>query len=328
MTLDAIFTTPPARSSRVPEAPERPAPTPVQVSIDGDAVAVPEGSTILAACRSIGVDIPTLCFLENLTPVNVCRICVVEVTGSRVLVPACSRRVEAGMEVQTGSERVRHSRRLVLELLGSSVDLSLAPGVAEMMAEYGADPARFGPAASANAAGERETRQPGHHHQPTGAAAETVAQPVKVDNDLYVRDYSRCILCYRCVEACGTDAQNTFAIAVAGRGFDARISTEYDAPLPFSACVYCGNCIGVCPTGALMFRSEHEMRAADTWNEAAQATTDTICPYCGVGCTLTLHVQDNAVVKVTSPMDSSIAEGHLCIKGRFGYQFVQERPRP
>ena len=95
--------------------------------------------------------------------------------------------------------------------------------------------------------------------------AETVAQPVKVDNDLYVRDYSRCILCYKCVEACGEDAQNTFAIAVAGRGFDARISTEFDVPLPESACVYCGNCIGVCPTGALMFRSEYDLREAGDW---------------------------------------------------------------
>jgi predicted molibdopterin-dependent oxidoreductase YjgC len=289
-------------------------------------VSAPAGSTILDACRAEGIAIPTLCFLETLTPVNACRLCVVEVTGSRVLAPACSRRVEAGMEIQTGSARVRHSRKLVLELLGSSVDLSLASGVAEMMVEYEADPTRFGPPAPPTAVGDREARAPGHHDRPSGAAAETVAQPVKVDNDLYVRDYSRCILCYRCVEACGTDAQNTFAIAVAGRGFDARISTEYDAPLTSSACVYCGNCIGVCPTGALMFRSEHEMRASGTWDESAQATTDTICPYCGVGCTLTLHVQDNEIVKVTSPMDSSVTEGHLCVKGRFGFAFVRRPP--
>jgi predicted molibdopterin-dependent oxidoreductase YjgC len=298
----------------------------VEAMLDGRIVAVPAGSTILDACRAEGIDVPTLCFLESLTPVNACRVCVVEVTGSRVLVPACSRRVEPGMEVLTGSERVRHSRKMVLELLGSAVDLSLAPGVAEMMVEYGADPTRFGSLAPATEAGAREAHEPGRHDPPSGALAETVAQPAKVDNDLYVRDYARCILCYRCVEACGADAQNTFAIAVAGRGFDARISTEYDTPLTASACVYCGNCIGVCPTGALMFRSEHEMRAAGTWDEAAQATTDTICPYCGVGCTLTLHVQDNSVVKVTSPMDSSVSEGHLCIKGRFGFQFVQERP--
>jgi predicted molibdopterin-dependent oxidoreductase YjgC len=323
-----VFFEPPARPSRVPgPPPDEPAPT-VEVVLDGRTLGVPAGSTILDACRAAGIEIPTLCFLENLAPVNVCRICVVEVAGSRVLVPACSRRVEPGMEVATGSDRVRHSRRMVLELLGSAVDLSLAPGVAKMMREYGADPARFGPPARPVAAGDREARHPGHHEPPSGAAAETVAVPPKVDNDLYVRDYSRCILCYRCVEACGTDAQNTFAIAVAGRGFDARISTEYDTPLPTSACVYCGNCIGVCPTGALMFRSEFEMRAAGTWDEAAQATTDTICPYCGVGCTLTLHVQDNAIVKVTSPLDSTVGAGHLCIKGRFGFAHVQERPAP
>ena len=97
--------------------------------------------------------------------------------------------------------------------------------------------------------------------------------PAKIDNDLYVRDYSKCILCYKCVDACGDQYQNTFAITVAGRGFDARISTEYANPLPESACVYCGNCIAVCPTGALMFRSEHELRQAAAWDETRQTQT-------------------------------------------------------
>ncbi len=324
--IERILLEPPARPSQIPTAPEAPVPSVVEMTLDGRSVSVPAGSTILDACRAVGIDVPTLCFLENLTPVNACRVCVVEVAGGRVLAPACSRRVEPGMEVSTGSERVRASRRLVLELLGSAVDLSTAPGVAEMMTEYGADPSRFGSPAPPAAAGERDARETGHHHAPDGASAETVGQPVKIDNDLYVRDYAKCILCYKCVEACGDDAQHTFAIAVAGRGFDTRISTEYDAPLPSSACVYCGNCIGVCPTGALMFRSEHEMRTAGTWDESAQTQTDTICPYCGVGCTLTLHVQDNEIVKVTSPLDSSVTEGHLCIKGRFGYGSVQRRP--
>jgi predicted molibdopterin-dependent oxidoreductase YjgC len=274
----------------------------IEFEIDGSPVRVPEGTTLLDACRAEGVDTPTLCYLENLTPVNVCRVCVVEVEGSRALVPACSRAAEAGMKVRTDSERVRVSRRMVLEFLASSVDMSLAgEDVHRWQSEYGADPERYG--------GERET----------------VAQPVKVDNDLYVRDYSRCILCYKCVEACGVDAQNTFAIATAGRGFDARISTEFDAPLPESACVYCGNCIGVCPTGALMFKSEHDMRAAGTWDEARQTVTDSICPYCGVGCELELHVQDNEIVKVTSPLDNDITSGHLCVKGRFGFAYVQQR---
>src|ERR1700738_3751557 len=228
----------------------------VTVSIDGQELEVLEGATILDACRQLRIDTPTLCQLETLTPVNVCRVCVVEVEGSRVLVPACSRKVEAGMKIRTDSERVRHSRRLVLELLGSSVDMSLcAPEVQGWMTRYGAEPQRFGP----------------------GSA--TVAQPVKVDNELYVRDYSRCILCYKCVEACGVDAQNTFAIGVAGRGFDAHISTEFTVELPESACVYCGNCIGVCPTGALMFKSEYDMREAGTGDESKQAGTETVCSY-------------------------------------------------
>jgi len=281
----------------------------VDLTIDGTAVRVPEGTTLLQACKTIGIETPTLCYLENLTPVNVCRVCVVEVEGSRVLVPACSRPVEPGMVVHTDSERVQHSRRLVFELLGSSVDLSTAdPRFKADMARYGATPERF---ESGDASGH--------------GARSTVAQPVKVDNDLYVRDYSKCVLCYKCVEACGTDAQNTFAIAVAGRGFNATIATEFDTPLPDSACVYCGNCIGVCPTGALMFKSEHDMRAAGTWREEEQTVTDTICPYCGVGCTLQLHVQDNSIVRVTSPQDHDVTEGHLCIKGRFGWQFVQNR---
>jgi predicted molibdopterin-dependent oxidoreductase YjgC len=274
----------------------------VALTIDGRDVLARQGATILDACRRLGVDTPTLCQIDNLTPVNVCRVCVVELEGSRVLVPACSRKVEEGMKIRTDSERVRHSRRLVLELLASSVDMSLTSRqVHGWIEQYGADPSRF------------------------GAEAATVAQPVKVDNDLYVRDYSRCILCYKCVEACGVDAQNTFAIAVAGRGFDSHISTEFDTPLPESACVYCGNCIGVCPTGALMFKSEHDMRAAGTWDESKQTVTETVCPYCGVGCMLELHVQVNSIVKVVSPLDSSVTSGHLCVKGRFGFQFVQKR---
>jgi predicted molibdopterin-dependent oxidoreductase YjgC len=297
----------------------------LELTIDGQSVRVPEGTTLLEACRGQGIATPTLCYLENLTPVNVCRVCVVEVEGSRALVPACSCPAENGMVVHTDSDRVRLSRRMVLEFLASSVDLSLAPTVSEYLRRYNAHPERLGPPAAGS---ERDFRPAGHHHQPDGPTAETVTQPVKVDNELYVRDYSRCILCYKCVEACGVNAQNTFAIAVAGRGFDARISTEFAVPLPESACVYCGNCIGVCPTRALMFRSEHELRQASVWDEVKQTHTDTICPYCGVGCTLTLHVQDNQIVKVTSPLDHDVGHGHLCVKGRFGWQFVQNRTDP
>jgi predicted molibdopterin-dependent oxidoreductase YjgC len=267
----------------------------VEFTLDGEQVAVPEGSTILSACK----DMPTLCYGDTLEPANACRVCMVEVEGSRTLVPSCSRKVEPGMVVRTDTERTRHSRRLVLELLGSATDLSTTPQVADWMADVGADPSRFGPDAA------------------------TVAQPATVDNDLYVRDYAKCILCYKCVDACGDQWQNTFAIAVAGRGFDSRISTEFSAPLPDSACVYCGNCIEVCPTGALSFRREFDKRADGTWDESTQTETTTVCTFCGVGCNLTLHVQDNEIVKVTSPHDSSVTHGNLCIKGRFGWQHVQ-----
>lgn len=299
----------------------------VELTIDGEKVLAPEGTTILEASKRLGRAIPTLCYLETLRPVNVCRVCVVEVEGSRVLVPSCSRPVEAGMVVKTDSDRVRHSRKMVLEFLASSADLSTTPEVAEWLEASAADPERYGPAAPPAAAGGRDHLMPGHHAPPDPEFRATVAQPVKVDNDLYVRDYGKCILCYKCVEACGPDHQNTFALTVAGRGFDARISTEFAVELPKSACVYCGNCIAVCPTGALMFKSEHDHRQAGTWDEARQTITQTVCPYCGVGCNLELHVQDNEIVKVTSPLDHEITLGNLCIKGRFGWQYVSSGNR-
>ena len=294
----------------------------IELEVDGQPVSVFEGATILDACRKLEVDTPTLCFDEPLRPANVCRVCVVELEGSRVLVPSCSRKAESGMKVRTDSERVRTSRKVVMELLASSVDLSTTPAAPPYLERYDAAPERFGPPAPPS--DERDRARTGHHTVPDGRTAATVHQPVKVDNELYVRDYAKCILCYRCVDACGEQHQNTFAIHVAGRGFDARISTELATPLPESACVYCGNCIAVCPTGALMFRSEHELRAEGEWREDEQTVTETTCPYCGVGCSLELHVQDNRIVKVTSPADHDVTLGNLCIKGRFGYSHVQD----
>jgi len=276
----------------------------ITLTIDGVSVTVPDGTTLIDACktRSDSCDIPTLCYGDTITPKNACRVCMVEVEGSRVLVPSCSRPAEAGMVVSTRSERVDHARKMVLALLGSSVDLSLTDHVTEWNAEYGAEPSRY------------------------GVAAATVAQPVLIDNDLYVRDYAKCILCYQCVDACGEQWQHSFVIAIAGRGFASRVSTENDVALPDSACVYCGNCIQVCPTGALMDLTEYNMRSNGTWRPEEQTETDTICAFCGVGCNLTLHVQDNTILKVSSPPDSPITRGNLCIKGRFGFQHAQNRP--
>ena len=259
---------------------------------------------------------------ETLTPVNVCRVCVVEVAGSRALVPACSRRSSPGWTIRTDSERVRAvaaDGARAPGLVGRPVDRARAQ---RHMRRYGAQPERYGPPprrqprASATRA-SRPSRRARRH------AAETVAQPVKVDNDLYVRDYSKCILCYKCVEACGVDAQNTFAIAVAGRGFDARISTESDVPLPDSACVYCGNCIGVCPTGALMFKQRVRHAAGrDLGRVEADADRHDL-PL--LRRRLHAHAarpgQPDREGHVAA--DVSVTGGHLCIKGRFGFTFVE-----
>jgi predicted molibdopterin-dependent oxidoreductase YjgC len=290
----------------------------ISVSIDGRTVGVPEGSTILDACRVAGTDVPTLCFASTLEPANACRACVVE-TGPGALVPSCSRAAESGMEVLTDSERVLTSRRLVFELLASAVDVDRSAEIVEGLAALDGDAGRFGPPSAST---ERTAPAPGHVGEPDIAIAASVAEPVKVEDDLYVRDYARCILCYRCVDACGDQHQNTFAITMAGRGFGTVVSTEYDFALPDSACVYCGNCIAVCPTGALVGKVEHDMREAGTWRPDDQEVTSTICPYCGVGCTLDLRTQDGRIVDVTSPLDHDITLGNLCVKGRFGWRFV------
>ena len=275
----------------------------VELTVDGTPVHVTEGSTILDACKRAGIETPTLCYGDTLTPVNVCRVCVVELEGARACVPSCSREAAqgTGMVVHTDSPRVRTSRKLVLELLASSVDLSLADDAQRYAADYDAHPERFGPDAA------------------------TVSQDVKIDNDLYVRDYSKCILCYRCVEACGVDHQNTFAIHVAGRGFGAHISTELDVPLPSRRA----------STAATASRCARQARscsrASTTSGRPARGTSrgrpsqEPVCPYCGVGCNLGPRAQDGDIVKVTSPDDHDVTRGNLCIKGRFGFQHVQNR---
>jgi predicted molibdopterin-dependent oxidoreductase YjgC len=301
----------------VDAAPASGAASTVTVTIDGRPVAVPQGASVLDACTAAGVDTPTLCWAPNLTPVNACRVCVVEQDGARTLVPSCSRSAEDGMDIATDTDRVRHSRKMVLEFLGSAVELDQADDLARWMAHYDADPDRYGNALAPADATETAAVDT--------AELATMDEPVRIQDELYIRDYNRCVLCYKCVEACGDDAQHTYAIAVAGRGFEARISTEFDVELPDSACVYCGNCVAVCPTNALQFKTEFDLRQADRWRPDDQTVTTTVCSYCGVGCNLQLHVQDETIVKVTSPDDHDVTAGHLCIKGRFGWGYVHGR---
>jgi NADH dehydrogenase/NADH:ubiquinone oxidoreductase subunit G len=198
----------------------------ITLTIDNQTVTVPQGMTILEAARQAGIEIPTVCYHIALTPPAVCRLCVVEVEGSRVLQAACVAQCSPDMKVHTRSERVERSRRTILEMLNSAVNLDEAPGILDLMADYGADPARF------DGSKRRE-------------------HALKDDNPFYVRDYSQCVLCWRCVQVCASDGQYAFALNYGKRGFSTHIATFFDAPMPDTTCVFCGQCVGVCPTGAL-----------------------------------------------------------------------------
>ena len=271
-----------------------------RVEIDGQPYRCSRARRSSTACRKVGSRGPTSATARPSQPANVCRVCVVEIEGARVLAPSCSRKAEAGHE---GAHRLRARAPLAQARAGVPRVVrrpSTAPDAEAYCEEYDGQPERYGPPAPPDPL--RDRKRTGHHVEPDGLTAATVHAPIKVDNELYVRDYSKCILCYKCVDACGDQHQNTFAITVAGRGFDARISTEYVVALPESACVYCGNCIAVCPTGALMFKcGARPARGRARGTRRGQTVTTTICPYCGVGCNLELHVQDNEIVRVTEP---------------------------
>ncbi len=221
--------------------------TEVNLTIDGRPVSVPAGATLLQAAAAAGEHIPTICYHEHCTANALCRICVVEVTGARVLAPACVAVVSEGMQVQTRSERVERSRRTILEMLASAVDLSEAPEIQAFMGEYQAAPERFP---------EAERRE----------------SPVLDDNPMFIRDYSKCILCWRCVQVCADDAQYTHAINFTGRGFDTAIGTFFDKPMPDTTCVFCGQCVGVCPTGALKPKREALLEQGVSLAEIIQST--------------------------------------------------------
>ncbi len=194
--------------------------------IDDQEVSVEKGKTLLDAARENGNDVPTICFHEATTANGLCRMCVVEVEGMRVLQPACIVQAANNMKMQTKSEKVMRARKTILEMLSSTMDLSDAPEILTMMDEYGASHERF-------------------------PDAERRESDVKDDNPMYVRDYSKCLLCWRCVQVCAEDAQYTYAINFEGRGFETQIGTFFDKAIPETTCVLCGQCVGVCPTGAL-----------------------------------------------------------------------------
>ena len=214
----------------------------ITLNIDGKEISVEQDKTLLEAARETGQDVPTICFHEATTANALCRICVVEVEGQRVLQPACIVKAADKMKVQTRSEKVIRSRRTILEMLASTMDLSDAPEILSMMDDYGASAERF-------------------------PDAERREVEVKDDNPMYVRDYSKCLLCWRCVQVCADDAQYTYAINFEGRGYETQIGTFFDKTIPETTCVLCGQCVGVCPTGALKPKREFLLEQGKTPQE-------------------------------------------------------------
>lgn len=219
----------------------------ITLTIDGKEVSVPQGTTILSAAKDLEMDIPTICYHDHTTSYGVCRMCVVEVEDTRLLQPACVAEAREGMKVHTRNPRVERSRRTILEMLDSAVNLAEAPEIQAQMKDYSANGERFGN-------GERR------------------AAPVIDDNPMFVRDYSQCVLCWRCVQVCAEDAQYTYAINFSGRGFETSIDTFFGQSLPESTCVFCGQCVGVCPTGALKPKREWLLEQGQTPDDIMQLT--------------------------------------------------------
>lgn len=219
----------------------------IAFKLDGQEITVAEGTTILEAAEQAGKEIPIICYHDATTANGLCRMCVVDVDGGRLLQPACIVPCSADSEVETRNERVERSRRTILEMLNSSVDLSEAPEIQEMMSDYAIDEARFP---------DSQRRE----HE------------VIDDNPFYLRDYEQCVLCWRCVQVCAEDAQYTFALTLKGRGHDTQVSTAHSIPMTDSPCVFCGQCLGVCPTGALKPKIEWGLQQGLSSEEIRQST--------------------------------------------------------
>ena len=274
----------------------------VKLQIDGRDVSAKEGATLLEAATDAGIKIPRLCHMEGLTPNAACRLCLVEVKGVRNLVASCSYPLSPNMVVNTNSQRVVKARKLSMELMLSDHPLDC------MTCEKNGscDLQRY-----AYELGVSSSRFQGERH----------AYPLDESNPFFVRDYNKCILCGRCVTACN-EAQFVGAIDFAYRGFNAKVAAPYDRSLLESTCVFCGYCVDVCPVGALTEKTRRSQ--GREWELKKVATT---CPYCGVGCAIELNVVDNHIVRVTSPADGIVNQGRLCIKGKFGFEFVHSSDR-
>ncbi len=275
--------------------------TTVELSIDGLNARVPAGTTIWEAARQAGIDIPVLCHHPNLNPVAVCRVCAVEVEGGRVLAAACIRHVEPGMKVRTTSARVDRSRRMLVELLMADHPTPCTRqrqlGTCELeglASRYGLGPVRFAKRASTDG--------------------------LDGSSPVIAVDHNACILCDRCIRACD-DLQVNEVIGRAGKGFLAKIGFDMDQPMGKSTCVSCGECMAYCPTGAL---TDKPLTAVADFK--ATTPVESVCPYCGVGCSITYHVDDSTLARVTG-RDGPANHGRLCVKGRYGFDYANHPER-
>jgi predicted molibdopterin-dependent oxidoreductase YjgC len=296
------------------------------LTINGHRLEFEAGETILAVARRNSIDIPTLCHLKGATPTGACRICVVEVERARSLLASCATPAAPGMVVETESPKVVEARKLILQLMLSSGNHNCA-----VRGSDDSDWSQFQLQVHADDGsdelcpvwGDCRLQDLAYRYQVSGEtfAGTGARYPMETVNPFIIRDFSRCIQCGRCVQACN-EVQVNNAISFGYRGSEAKIIAAGDRPLKDSDCVFCGECVQACPVGALV---EKDVRySVRHWNTAQVRTT---CSYCGVGCQLHLHVQDNQVVKVTGVEDTEPNRGSLCVKGRFGFNFIGSEER-
>jgi len=275
------------------------------MTLDGADVSFADGETIYEIAERHEKEIPTLCYDPRLEPFGGCRLCVVEVEGERSPVASCTRAAEEGMVVRTRTEEIERHRKTLLEMVVSE------------NREVEVDPLRGYASQELSGLVDRYAAATGRF-----AGAHSGVTRDDDDNPFIVRDYDLCISCYRCTRVCA-EQEGDYAISVKNRGFETRITTEFDGLLEDSSCTFCGQCVQTCPTGALADRKA--MRFEDTPGEIE--TTRTICPYCGVGCSVDVMTKDDTMVGVLPAMDGPANEGALCVKGQWAYDFVQHSER-
>ena len=277
------------------------------MEIDGVEVAFSEGETILEIAERHQKEIPTLCYDPRLEPFGGCRLCIVELEGARNPVASCTTKATPGMVVRTATDTIEAYRKTLLEMVVSEnreVDVSPLRGYA-----------------SGELTDLRDRYEIDGNPRITGATSGTSKTD---DNPFILRDYELCISCYRCVRVCA-EQEGDHAINVMNRGFHTQITTEFDGLLKDSACTFCGQCIQTCPTGAL--GDKKALRAADEVAETVPDKTRTICPYCGVGCSVDVLTNNEKIIGILPAMDGPANQGALCVKGQFAYDFVQHPDR-